>query len=249
VKEHKQSGSHLIHRKRGIIKSHLSSCIALIKSDFIGMPNCGIRSRGTKFFRGDFRHNTGATSLKRARDSDDIFHFPLQNSKPPFNKRVGTWDRDPTFSSARIQINDQLSALKPAPFASFQPKNIHHPQLTNAANKTTFAMPLNFSTDSPEEVAKALTTSSPRPAYLVVYASAVDGRMWCGDCRDAEPFVNAKFGDSGETATVVYAGLKPECVSSPWPFHAMYSSLWSQFELTRRIDGKGLTMFGSGSRS
>jgi hypothetical protein len=37
--------------------------------------------------------------------------------------------------------------------------------------------------------------------------------MWCGDCRDAEPFVNAKFGESGETATVVYAGLKPEYVS------------------------------------
>ncbi|KAE9367366.1 hypothetical protein N431DRAFT_561365 [Stipitochalara longipes BDJ] len=71
-------------------------------------------------------------------------------------------------------------------------------------------MPLHFSTDRPEDVAKALASGPKKPAYLVVYASAVDGRMWCGDCRDAEPFVNAKFGDSGETATVVYAGLKPE---------------------------------------
>lgn len=70
-------------------------------------------------------------------------------------------------------------------------------------------MPLHFSSESPEEVAKTLE-SSKKPAYLVVYASAVDGRMWCGDCRDAEPFVNAKFGDAGEAATVVYAGLKPE---------------------------------------
>jgi hypothetical protein len=41
----------------------------------------------------------------------------------------------------------------------------------------------------------------------------VDGRMWCGDCRDAESFVNAKFGDSGKTVTVVYAGSKPEWVT------------------------------------
>jgi Eukaryotic protein of unknown function (DUF953) len=75
-------------------------------------------------------------------------------------------------------------------------------------------MPLKFSTEGPDDVAKLLRSASTKPAYLVVYASAVDGRMWCSDCRDAEPFVNAKFGDSGETATVVYAGLKPEWVSA-----------------------------------
>jgi hypothetical protein len=74
-------------------------------------------------------------------------------------------------------------------------------------------MPLQLSSDSPEDVAKALNTNSSKPAYLVVYASVVDGRMWCGDCRDAEPFVNAKFGKSGKTATVVYAGSKPEWVT------------------------------------
>jgi hypothetical protein len=71
-------------------------------------------------------------------------------------------------------------------------------------------MPLHFSSQRPKEVAKALSTGPPKSAYLVVYASAVEGRMWCGDCRDAELFVNAKSGDSGETATVVYAGSKHE---------------------------------------
>jgi hypothetical protein len=71
-------------------------------------------------------------------------------------------------------------------------------------------MPLRISSDSPEDVAKSLKLSPTKPAYLVVYASVVDGRMWCGDCRDAEPFVNAKFGDSGETANIVYAGSKSE---------------------------------------
>jgi hypothetical protein len=71
-------------------------------------------------------------------------------------------------------------------------------------------MPLHFSSESPEKVAEALKSTSTKPVYLIVYASAIDGRMWCGDCRDAEPFVNAKFGEKGESATVVYAGLKPE---------------------------------------
>jgi hypothetical protein len=71
-------------------------------------------------------------------------------------------------------------------------------------------MPLYFSSENPEDVAKVLQSSPTKPAYLIIYASVVDGRMWCGDCRDAEPFVNAKFGDSRETATVVYAGSKPE---------------------------------------
>ncbi|KAH8784556.1 hypothetical protein F5882DRAFT_404496 [Hyaloscypha sp. PMI_1271] len=71
-------------------------------------------------------------------------------------------------------------------------------------------MPLKFTTESLEDVAKNLSLASVKPVYLVVYASAVEGRMWCCDCRDAEPFVNAKFGDSGKTATAVYAGSKPE---------------------------------------
>jgi Eukaryotic protein of unknown function (DUF953) len=73
-------------------------------------------------------------------------------------------------------------------------------------------MPLHFSSKSPEDVAKALTSSSTKPAYLVVFIAAIDGRMWCGDCLEAEPFLNGKFGDSGEAATLVYAGSKPEYV-------------------------------------
>jgi hypothetical protein len=71
-------------------------------------------------------------------------------------------------------------------------------------------MPLHFSIESPSKIAEALNGNPTKSAYLVVYASATDGRMWCGDCRDAEPLVNAKFGEAGETATVVYAGSKPE---------------------------------------
>jgi hypothetical protein len=82
-------------------------------------------------------------------------------------------------------------------------------------------MPLKFSTESLEDVAKNLSLASVKPAYLVVYASAVEGRMWCSDCRDAESFVNAKFGDSGKTATAVYAGLKPE-----WVFAILFVVFW-----------------------
>lgn len=110
-------------------------------------------------------------------------------------------------------------------------------------------MPLHFSTDSPEDVAKTLSSTPTKPTYLVVYASAVDGRMWCGDCRDAEPFVNAKFGDSGETATVVYAGLKPEFVFLTSLPHRFYFFSWPIKELTRIVDGRALTMFGGGNRS
>jgi len=77
-------------------------------------------------------------------------------------------------------------------------------------------MPLHISYESPETVVKALNATPTNPAYLVVYASAINGRMWCGDCRDAEPFVNAKFGKTGETASVVYAGLKSEYVPLFW---------------------------------
>jgi hypothetical protein len=71
-------------------------------------------------------------------------------------------------------------------------------------------MPLQISSETPENLAKALDASPTKPTYLVVYASLTDGRSWCGDCRNAEPFVNAKFGESGETAKVVYAGQRHE---------------------------------------
>ena len=118
----------------------------------------------------------------------------------------------------------------------------------SAAPVQPSTMPLRLSSDRPEDVAKALNSSPIKPAYLVVYASVVDGRMWCGDCRDAEPFVNAKFGDSGETATVIYAGSKPEWVALTL-LHPFLCFIWSSFRLIRRIDGEARIISGRNSRS
>ena len=73
-------------------------------------------------------------------------------------------------------------------------------------------MPLQVSTESPAAVAESLQLSSTKPSFLVVYASLTNGRSWCGDCRQAEPFVNAKFADSPDVVKVVYAGQRDECV-------------------------------------
>lgn len=63
----------------------------------------------------------------------------------------------------------------------------------------------------PQAVADSLAAqaaSSQTAQFLMVYASITDGHSWCGDCRRAEPLVQAKFA-SAETPprlTVVYAG-------------------------------------------
>ncbi|TVY55003.1 Thioredoxin-like protein Clot [Lachnellula cervina] len=79
-------------------------------------------------------------------------------------------------------------------------------------------MPLHVSTESPSAIAQSLESSSSKPSFLVVYASHVDGKSWCGDCRDAEPLVDAKFADRAYDVKVVYAGLKDEWrkADNPW---------------------------------
>ena len=73
-------------------------------------------------------------------------------------------------------------------------------------------MPLLTTADSPSTIAQSLTSSSTpsKPSYLIVYASHVNGRSWCGDCQEAEPLVERKFEGKDDVVTVVYAGLRDE---------------------------------------
>jgi len=74
-------------------------------------------------------------------------------------------------------------------------------------------MPLKTTSLSPADLASALKQSqqaTAKPQYVIFYASLTDGRSWCGDCRDAEPLVNKKFGNGDEEVLVVYVGLKEE---------------------------------------
>ncbi|EXJ87076.1 hypothetical protein A1O3_04034 [Capronia epimyces CBS 606.96] len=84
-------------------------------------------------------------------------------------------------------------------------------------------MPLQPTTLTPAALARSLadqaaSSESHEPAFLVVYAGLTNGRSWCGDCRQAEPFLNKKFADPERNATVVYAGSPQEWRSpdSPW---------------------------------
>ncbi|TVY38429.1 Thioredoxin-like protein [Lachnellula occidentalis] len=79
-------------------------------------------------------------------------------------------------------------------------------------------MPLQVSTESPSTIAHSLKSSSSTSSFLVVYASEIDGRSWCGDCREAEPLVDAKFVDRAEVVKVVFAGQKDEWrkADNPW---------------------------------
>lgn len=73
-------------------------------------------------------------------------------------------------------------------------------------------MPLKVTTEAPSAVAdwlKATATPS-KPSFLVVYASLTNGRSWCGDCRNAESFVNSKFASGTDEVKVVYAGQPAE---------------------------------------
>jgi len=72
-------------------------------------------------------------------------------------------------------------------------------------------MPLQTSTEPPTVIAESLRSSGSKPSFLVVYASLrEDGKSWCGDCREAEPLVNAIFADGADLVKVVYVGQKPE---------------------------------------
>lgn len=46
------------------------------------------------------------------------------------------------------------------------------------------------------------------PQFLIIYASVVDGKSWCGDCRAAEPLINRRFAkdDPARLLTVQHAG-------------------------------------------
>lgn len=68
-------------------------------------------------------------------------------------------------------------------------------------------------TESPAAIAESLESSGSEPSFLVVYASLTNGKSWCGDCRRAEAFINAKFADTANVVKVVYAGQRGECVT------------------------------------
>jgi hypothetical protein len=82
-------------------------------------------------------------------------------------------------------------------------------------------MPLQVSTESPAAIAESLKSSSSKPSFLVVYASLTNGKSWCGDCREAEPFVNTKFAERADGVKVVYAGQRDECVTLQPPFGSL----------------------------
>ncbi|KAK2606666.1 hypothetical protein N8I77_005400 [Diaporthe amygdali] len=69
-----------------------------------------------------------------------------------------------------------------------------------------------MASNAPRAVADAvaaLAAENQAPHFLVVYASIVNGRSWCGDCIRAEPLIQEKF-PAGEQSrlTVQYAGDK-----------------------------------------
>ncbi|KAH7348507.1 hypothetical protein BKA65DRAFT_427537 [Rhexocercosporidium sp. MPI-PUGE-AT-0058] len=81
-------------------------------------------------------------------------------------------------------------------------------------------MPLKVSSESPSELAASLKASATasKPSFVVVYASLMNGKSWCGDCRDAESFVNSKFASGEDVVKVVYAGQRDEWrkQDNPW---------------------------------
>lgn len=67
-----------------------------------------------------------------------------------------------------------------------------------------------MASNAPRAVADAvaaLAAKNQAPHFLVVYASIVNGRSWCGDCIRAEPLLQDKFPAGEQTRlTVQYAG-------------------------------------------
>lgn len=100
-------------------------------------------------------------------------------------------------------------ALIPQPTQRYHhlfPQSTRTPVYTNP----TLQMPLKTLQSSSQAVAAQLTASA--PSFLVVYASLKPetGLSWCGDCRDAEPFVEKYLGGLEKEVGVVYAGLPVE---------------------------------------
>jgi len=76
-------------------------------------------------------------------------------------------------------------------------------------------MPFEVSNDLPLVLLQALTStaSDSRPSFLIIYASlTLEGKSWCGDCRQAQPVVDAIFAGTfvGTEVKVVYAGQQEE---------------------------------------
>lgn len=74
-------------------------------------------------------------------------------------------------------------------------------------------MPLKASSESPSEIETFLKSNArvSKPSFLVVYASlGANGKSWCGDCRDAESFVNRKFSEAEDVVKIVHAGQRDE---------------------------------------
>ncbi|KAJ7751206.1 hypothetical protein DFH07DRAFT_826514 [Mycena maculata] len=46
--------------------------------------------------------------------------------------------------------------------------------------------------------------------YFIFYASIVDGKMWCSDCRAVDDVVQQTFTDANAEALIVDVGKKPE---------------------------------------
>ncbi|KAJ7459176.1 hypothetical protein B0H11DRAFT_2242743 [Mycena galericulata] len=47
--------------------------------------------------------------------------------------------------------------------------------------------------------------------FLIFYASIVDGKMWCSDCRKVDGTVQKTFASpDGPSAVIIYVGDKPE---------------------------------------
>ena len=69
-----------------------------------------------------------------------------------------------------------------------------------------------MASDNPNAVAEGVAAQAAAtqiPQFLMVSASLINGRSWCGDCRKAEPLIQKKFpGDEASRLTVQYAGTQ-----------------------------------------
>jgi hypothetical protein len=137
----------------------------------------------------------------------------LRTSSVPLSNTIPNSSSSSTFKSAQ-------SSLQTRPFSqnlkTSQTSNNHQqPSTTKDPQnlpRNYPTMPLKTTTESPSAVATWLkSTSTPtKPSFLVVYASLTNGRSWCGDCREAESYINSKFASGEEEIKVVYAGQRDE---------------------------------------
>jgi thiol-disulfide isomerase/thioredoxin len=81
-------------------------------------------------------------------------------------------------------------------------------------------MPIQVTSDPPFSVATTLKANATptHASFLVVYASLLDGKSWCPDCRQAEPVFNKVFESKPDAVRIVYAGQRAEWKdpANPW---------------------------------